>query len=959
MTKNLLILLILISGSFRSFAQPRHFLDSLKNDLLTVTDDSLRFRVLDELAWTYQYIDADSALMYAELEIEAANKLENEQFLAFAYSNIGVIKNKNNLDDFGIIELKKALAINKKLNSQRGIASNSNNLGNSYESLGKYDSAIYYYTSSITIKLGMGNDGSAASGMSNLGLVYMELDNASKALKYFQDALKIVGEDSRRANSIFNNMGIAYSKLDKNDSARYFLKKIFRNSSLEGNQSNFAQTYNNLAESFQDDKIYDSALFYAHQAYELKKEFNDPLSLTYSGITLSKIYGELNNYAQAKVYAQEAVDIARNYENPERLAETIWFLGVAEVNLKNFEAAANLFYEYSEIKEELTKDKMMMAAEEAEAKFQNELKEKENQLLRNEAFIQDQKIKTQRILIVAAIAIVIILIAFTLLLRKQLIERKKLAEKIESQSDKLKELDKAKTQFFANISHDLRSPLTLILGSLDKITERDYTILDQESKEMLDMGMKNGKRLLYLADEIMDLTRLEEGKISLSLEYVKIVPYLRLLTKMFSSAAEIKSINLKFESKSEDESILKLDPHQFEKIIYNLLSNAIKFTPENGEVEVSIQSNQQFVEIEITDSGAGIPEESLGLIFDRYYQSTNTEYASQSGVGIGLALVKELVELHNGTISVKSSKNGSSFKVQFPFQKNDWVSQAIIPERSLDVVTRNSLWMDLQEEHERIQVSSLSNSSPDAKTVLIVEDHKELRFYLKSILASNFRVLLAPNGASGLEVLQSEKIDLIITDLMMPYMDGFELIDQLKKDKTLRKIPVLVVSARTDKDEKIDLIKKGADDVISKPFDKEELLARIQNILDREWDSTVKLTKLYGETAEEFEKSIMAKMERLIIKRIDDPHLTVLDLADEMAASERKVYRMIKKISGLTPYELIKEVRWQYLANYLKNNKVSTATEAANLIGMNNVSSFSEQYQKRFDSSIKDVLSEN
>lgn len=959
MIKNIIVHTILILVSYISSSQPRQFLDSLKNDLITVTDDSLRFRVLDELAWTYQRIDADSALMYAALEIEAANKLGNEQFLAFCYSNIGVIKTNNNMDDFGIGDLKKALAINTRLNNQRGIASNSNNLGNSYDKLGKYDSAISYYTTSITIKLEIGNEQSAASAMSNLGLVYLKLDNAKKALKYFKDALKIVGENSRRANGIFNNMGITYSKLDYNDSARYFLKKTYQNVNFEGNESKIAQSYNNLAESFQDDQLYDSALYYATQSYSLKKKYNDPLSLTHTAITLSKIYGELNKYTEAKVYAKEAEEIARQYENPDRLSEAIWFLGVAEANLKNFESATNLFFEYTKIKEEITKDKMITAAEEAEAKFQNQLKEKENQLLIEEAIIREQKINNQNIFIVSAILVVILLIIIAILLRRQSNERKKLISEIENQSQKLKELDRAKTQFFANISHDLRSPLTLILGSLDKITERDYNILDQESKEMLDMGMKNGKRLLYLADEIMDLTRLEEGKINLSLEYVKIVPYLRLLTKMFSSAAEIKSISLKFESKAEDESILQLDPHQFEKIIYNLLSNAIKFTPENGSVEVHVNSGKEFVTIEISDSGSGIPPESLELIFDRYYQSANAEYTSQAGVGIGLALVKELVELHDGSIIVNSSDKGTSFQIKFPYKENDWVSQAVIPERSLNVVTRNSLWMDLQEEHDRMQISSLTNDMPDAKTILIVEDHKELRFYLKSILSSDFRVFMASNGANGLDILQSEKIDLIITDLMMPYMDGFEFIDQLKKDKGLRKIPVLVVSARTDKEEKIDLIKKGADDVISKPFDKEELYARISNILSRDWDSTVKLNKLYGETAEEFEKSIMAKMERLIIKRIDDPHLTVLDLADEMAASERKVYRIIKKISGLTPYELIKEVRWQYLENYLKNNKINTATEAAKIIGMSNASSFSEQYKKRFGSSIKDVLAEN
>lgn len=955
MLRKIILTLCFVIATFLLSAQVRPFLDSLKNDLQVVTDDSLRFRVLDELAWTYRRMNADSALMYGKLAIEQAEILKDDRLTAIAYSTHGVIKMQNNLDDFGIGDLKKSLSFNLKTNDQRGVSSNFNNLGNAYESMGVYDSAITYYGKSIQIKMETGREESAASTMSNLGLVYMALENAEKAMEYYQKALDIVGEESNRANGIFNNMGIAYSKLGQSEKARHYLKMAISNLNIEGNELRFASTYGNIAESFQDDKMYDSALHYAHKSYDLKKKFGQGLTLTYATITLTKVYSELGNHIKAKEYATEAVSIAEQYENPERLSEAIWFLGVAEAGLKNFEKAAMLFQEYTEIREKITSEAILQAAEDAEAKFQNELKEKENQILREEAIIQNQRIRTQTIMIIAAIVIVILLLVIAFILRNQLALRKKLLQKIETQSAKLKELDQAKTRFFANISHDLRSPLTLILGSLDKITERDYEILDKESKELLDLGIKNGKRLLYLADEIMDLTRLEEGKINLDLQYVKIVPYLRLLTKMFSSAADIKSIKLKFSSHAEDETTLQIDPHQFEKIIYNLLSNAIKFTPTNGIVDVQLNTDKEYLEVAISDSGSGIPAESLDLIFDRYYQSSAAN-ASQQGVGIGLALVKELVELHGGSIKAVSGDNGSVFIIRFPFKKSDWISKAIIPERSLDVVTRNSLWMDLQEEKERLQIPGIKNADPDARAVLIVEDHKELRTYLQSILNSEFRVFLAANGASALELLQAEKIDLIITDLMMPYMDGFELVDHLKKDKTLKKIPVMVVSARTDKKEKLDLISKGAEDVISKPFDKEELMLKIQNIMSREWDSNKVLTKLYSETAEEFEKNIMQKMEALIIKRVDDPHLSVLDLADEMAASERKVYRMIKKISGLTPYELIKEVRWQYLENYLKNHKVQTATEAAQLIGMNNVSSFAIQYEKRFGHSFKKVL---
>jgi signal transduction histidine kinase/DNA-binding NarL/FixJ family response regulator len=925
-----LIYFVCILTFITSSSQQMETIDSLKSVMSNLNSDTTTIRVLNKLASEYWYRNPDSTRYYSKQAFNLADSIGKDGRAGIALNNIGNIyfayANYPKALDYYL----RALDAQKSTQNQQAISMCFANIGLVYSSIGDTAIAIDFYDSALQIKEEIGDLGGIANALYNVGTIYGDGNEKqiNKALSNFRRALKINLQLGDRRSIAFCNASVGIIHQKKNN--------------------------------------FDSSNWYYNQALNIQEQLGDENAIAITNYNLAKLFHEQGSHREARRYADKVIQISNSIRSYDLIRDGAWMMMDIEESAGNTKKA----FEYAKIllqaKDSLFNEEKSREIGRLESQFeldkslyQNQLKESENELLKEEAAAKQRKLETQSAVLIVSVLILFSFIVFAFILRKRSIERKKLLEEIQRQSQKLKELDQAKTRFFANISHDLRSPLTLILGSLDKITERDYDILDSESKEMLDMGMKNGKRLLYLADEIMDLTRLEEGKINLNLEYVKIVPYLRLLTKMFSSAADIKSISLKFEAKAEDESILQLDPHQFEKIIYNLLSNAIKFTPENGNVNVSIQSDNQHVEIEISDSGTGIPEESLDLIFDRYYQSSNTEHASQSGVGIGLALVKELVELHGGTVAVSSSEKGTSFVAKFPFKENDWVSQAIVPERSLDVVTRNSLWMDLQEEHERIQVASLSNDSPDAKTVLIVEDHKELRFYLKSILSSDFRVFLAANGTHGLEVLQSEKIDLIITDLMMPYMDGFEFIDHLKNDKDLRKIPVLVVSARTDKDEKIELIKKGADDVISKPFDKEELFARISNILSRDWDSIVKLTKLYGETAEEFEKSIMAKMERLIIKRIDDPHLTVLDLADEMAASERKVYRMIKKISGLTPYELIKEVRWQYLKDYLKNNKVKTATEAANLIGMNNVSSFSDQYKKRFGSSIKDVLMEN
>ena len=830
--------------------------------------------------------------------------------------------------------------------------------GSIFETIAEYSRALDFYLEALTLAETAQNKKAVATAYISLAVFYSSIENPDLSISYNKKALELYDElnEAIKVVQIYNNLGLALDKKGSYDSAKYYLEKGFTIAENIGSEFGKAITELNLGLNSYRIKDYQKSLDQFNRVYVFFSKVNDGYGMCLCNYNYCRIYRALGQKNKAVEYGLAALKIAEERQLTNELEGITEELSELYEERGDMSNALKYFKMYSLAKDSLVSTNKNQEIGRLESKFDLNKSLYENQLLGKEIDLKSQTIITQRATIAGSIVGVLLLLVIAIILRKQLRERKILMSKIEGQAKKLQELDQAKSRFFSNISHDLRSPLTLILGALDKINERDYEILDSESKELLDVGYKNGKRLLYLADEIMDLTRLEEGKIILDFQYVKIVPYLRLLTKMFSSAADIKMIELKFSTEADEETILHIDPHQFEKIIYNLLSNAIKFTPEGGTVDIELQTEKENLKIRVVDTGSGIPNESKAHVFDRYYQSGTNDVASQAGVGIGLALVKELVELHKGSIEVESSSSGTAFTITIPFKESNWVSQAIIPERSLDVVTRNSLWVDLQEEKEKHQVSTLTNLDENAPTILIVEDHRELRSYLKSILSTDYRIYLATNGTDALDVLQTEKIDLIVSDLMMPYMDGFELIEQLKRDKELKKIPVLIVSARTDKTEKLDLISKGAIDVIGKPFDKEELYVRIKSILTNEWDSNKKLSTLYGETAEEFEKNVMARLERLIIKRVQDQHLSVLDLADEMAASERKVYRMIKKISGLTPYELIKEVRWQFLENHLKNNKVRTATEAAQLIGMNNVSSFSSQYQKRFGHSVREMV---
>ena len=381
-------------------SQPRQFIDSLQNDLLTVKDDSLRFRLLDELAWTYRRIDADSAIDYGLRSLEIAKAMD-ARFESISYSTLGVIKKENGLDDFGIAYLKKSLGINKERGNKNGIASNLTNLGSAYEYLGKYDTAILLTTQSIELKLELGNKRSAASTMSNLALIYEGIGNVEKAIQYLEEALEIVGPESRRARGIIHNLGLMYMKAgDYETSKAYYLKSIEGLIESE-NKSRFSSIYGNLGLVYLNTEEFDSALFYTLRAYQLKKEIGQEANLAHPAVTLAKIYLALNKYSQARTYGKVALEVSRENPSLDNQIEALSILAKIERKSENLRQSIVHYEEYVFLKDSLLSQSVLKAAEEAEAKFQTQIKEKENLLLKEEAQNRKQVVKSQRIIIIS------------------------------------------------------------------------------------------------------------------------------------------------------------------------------------------------------------------------------------------------------------------------------------------------------------------------------------------------------------------------------------------------------------------------------------------------------------------------------------------------------------------------------------------------------------------------------
>ncbi|WP_109830308.1 hybrid sensor histidine kinase/response regulator transcription factor [Reichenbachiella versicolor] len=534
------------------------------------------------------------------------------------------------------------------------------------------------------------------------------------------------------------------------------------------------------------------------------------------------------------------------------------------------------------------------------------------------------------------------------------------------QADKLKAINNAKSRFLANISHDLRSPMTLITGSLHYLLSNDEVFLNSKAERQLKIAQINTERILHMTNEINELAKLEDGKLVLNKKYINVEELLSLFTDMFTDVAKNKGVVLTYTNESFDPPIIHADPYLIEKVLFNLLTNALKHTVNGDKIELILTQVDYQLMISITDTGEGISPDKIPYIFERYYQSPDRSYLAREGFGIGLAVVKEIIEQHGGNVEAYSKLGQGSTFVSFLRIAYNVEEKHIYHIEQLSYSSEKSnLYLDVDDKPvaddivvnlDKIEVAN----NEERRTVLIVEDHPEVRDHIKDIVGLRHDVLLAGNGIQALKILRKERVDLLITDLMMPWLDGFELLENLKEDEKLKRIPALVLSARTSDEDKEKVLLRGVNDFLCKPFNPNELLTRIDNLLEKKdlWNNGNPDALFINnqETLDDIEKSLLKKVEQVILKNIDDQHLSVTFLADRISVSERKYYRMIKKLTNTTPFEHIKEIRLQLALKLIKEKNMQNPSEVAKCVGINNVTHFNSSFQKRFGKKPTDYM---
>lgn len=519
--------------------------------------------------------------------------------------------------------------------------------------------------------------------------------------------------------------------------------------------------------------------------------------------------------------------------------------------------------------------------------------------------------------------------------------------------EKEHELNEAKLRFFTNISHELRTPLTLICSPLTEILNSPN--LSEELSTKLSYVDKNAKRLLDLINQLLDFRKADQGMLQLKVASDNFVKFAREIFTSFKGFAETEGVQYQFES--EDNLIpLTYDRDKMEVVICNLLSNAFKFVSHKGEIRLSLSKDEDFCYVTISDNGKGISKEHQDKIFNRFFQIQGTDSANITGSGIGLSLSQKIVQLHHGNIDIQSSPGqGTEFTVKLPLgdEHFDDIDFANELRGEDDQHELNGLLIGTDE----VQEVELEESR--STTLLVIDDHEDIREYVKVLFSTDYSVITAKDGLEGKELAEKHVPDLIISDVMMPRMDGIELCKTLKSQVSTSHIPVILLTAKTSTDHEITGLNVGADDYIKKPFDAMVIQSRVTTLLDNRIKTREHLVrKLRFEpnvpvVAENFEEKFLNEVTTLVEKHLEDSHFSIEYLSDNLCMSQSTLYRKIKSLTGLSIAGFIRSVRLKKASEILVTQDVKLSA-VAYMVGFNDYKYFKKSFTKQYGESPKD-----
>jgi signal transduction histidine kinase/DNA-binding response OmpR family regulator/lipopolysaccharide biosynthesis regulator YciM len=973
--KKLAFLCLLWTSIFSvSAAQDATRLDSLKNELAAATTDTSRIKIYHLLSLA-SIPDLDRAVGYEEQALTLATRMNDGRLISSCLSSIGTLYRNQSEYRQAIRYFKKAIVAAEtstsdylgssylelgiaylritELDSSRSmlqtglkVARNSgdrkteagiyNSLGNVSKDENNFKAAVEYYLKATDLFQRIPDDAGLTQSLSNVGNVHALMGNYDKALAYAQQSLDIAESINKKSSIAYSNrlLGRIYKKTGKFKEALQVYDIAISTYQSINAKRDAGETYLNKGNIYFELSAFSDALTQYFESLRIVRAISDTANMVYAYSAIGMTYDQINKHPLAFRYLDSASVFSEKLGLLDMLMDVQDALSQIHAEEGNFKSAYQHHLLFSQLRDSLLNIRNTNEAEELEARYHAEKKEAQIKALnaQNELkALQLDKSAEARNYLIGLIGLCIVLLGV-------IYSRYRIKQKT---TRKLEELDEMKSRFFANISHEFRTPLSLILGLINSRIDKGG-IHERDSAE-LEVMARNARRLQSLINQLLDLSKLEAGHMKLNVSKENLRHFFGVTLSSFSSLAEQRGLLYDY---TIDNHVNEgfLDHDKIEKIIYNLVSNALKFTDVGGHVHVTVRQTQQALIVEVKDNGMGIPERVLPRIFDRFFQADGSYTRSNEGTGIGLALSKELALLHHGTLTATSKPGeGSCFTLTVPLHLTDYSTDEIAstPRTALarQQITENT--------HNVSLAAATDNNLP---LVLIAEDHPDMGRFIATTLEDHFRVVVTKDGEEGWQKTLDIIPDIVISDLMMPKLDGQQLCQRIKSHEATSHIPVIMLTARADQHSKVQGLKTGADDYLTKPFDAHELRVRVANLIEqrlklralfrKEIVLAPKQLQLASPDAAFLEKAI-----GLLENHYENSAFGVDEFTLEVGLSRMQLHRKLKSLTDKSPGEFIRQFRLER-AKQLLSLKGMSVSDVSYRSGFNNLSNFTKVFKE-------------
>ncbi len=921
--------------------------------------------------------DDETGLSYLSRSLALMEALDDGPGIARALSNMGIIYRRRGDYDTALDHYSRSLRIREEGGQQRGIATTLNNMGIVYESMGDYDAALTAFSRSLEINEAIGNPAGIANVLSNIGDIHRDHGDLDAAQDVLERSLRIREElgDLRSLAIGLHNLGLVLELKGQLDEAlSYFTRSIAIKEEI-GDVRRAANSLLSIGHIHQKQGNLEEAQRFFDRAMAGYTTVDNAEGVMMVLMSQARAHQEEGQLEEAAQHAARAVAVADSVGALPKLRSAYEQQAAILEAQGNYAKALTAFQAFKAVNDSLYSSESQGVIAELQAEYRAGEQRQRIEMLESNRRQQ----RLWLVLLLGGLGLLVVIVA--LMVGRMRLRRRALAaiesarqaeaerakelrqtnDELHRTAEELQQANESKSRFLANISHEFRTPLTLTFGPLDDLANRRFASID-EALPHIERARRNGGRLLRLINQLLDLSRVDAGALLLHAQPYDLAAHLRNLATLFDSIAQDRRIA--FTIHLPEATVLHVyDSDKIEKVVINLLSNAFKFTPPYGKISLALTREPEgMMQIEVADTGPGIAEEHLPHLFDRFYQVESDTRRTYEGTGIGLSLVKELVELHEGTITVESRVGfGTTFTVCLPLLAVPEIeAQEATPVESppgdgVAASITGSLTIPVD-----VRPDAPPEEASDAATVvLVVEDNADMRAYIRSHLDDLVTVTEAENGRQGVEQAQADVPDLILSDVMMPEMDGLELCAAVKADERTSHIPVVLLTARAQVEHRIAGFESGADAYLPKPFNAEELRVRVQGLiaerrkLRRRFASPTIAPQEEGaeestvEVLPPREAAFLAKVQAVVTEHLPDTHFNAERLAEELALSRSQLFRKLGALTEETPAALIRRCRMEQAALLLQQNDL-TVKEVSYQVGFRSSTSFSKAFRDTY-----------